>query len=227
MSRRRSFTYTSISLIHVTNQVMSSSNSNLHAVILAGGKGSRMGDQDKPLIELKNKPLIEWGLQRIKDQVGTVVISVNHNAEKYEHLKLDLVSDEYEEYSGPLVGIVSAMEWINAQEKPPIAILCIPADVPFFPEDLVAKLWGEFSQNPCDVVWCECDKQVQPLFSIWSLSCKDKLKEAISKGLFGPKLAMPYLSNRLITIEPESALDFININDRETLESVQEMIKSG
>lgn len=186
-----------------------------------------MGDQDKPLLELNNTPLIEWGLQRIKDQVARVVISVNHNREKYEYLNLDLVGDEFEKYQGPLVGIVSAMEWIIAKEETPTALLCIPADVPFFPNNLVSVLWDEFTHNSCDVIWCQCEKQIQPLFSIWSLNCKDKLQEALSKGLFGPKLVMPFVSNHLITIEPDSDLDFLNINDRETLESVQEMIKSS
>ena len=118
------------------------------------------------------------------------------------------------------------MEWIenNVLTERPEALLCIPADVPFFPEDLISKLWKAYSKEECDVVWCQCDDQVQPLFSIWSLSCRDKLKRAIGEGLYGPKLIMDRLRNRLITVKRESELEFLNINDQESLKIAQEMI---
>lgn len=200
----------------------------LYAVILAGGKGARMGNMDKPLIVLENKPLIEWGLQRIQGQVAKTVISVNHNFDRYEYLNLDLVVDSCDQYKGPLVGIYSAIRWIqkNVKTDIPSALLCIPADVPFFPKDLISILWDQFASSNYDVAWCQCDGQIQPLFSIWSLSCRDKLKEAIAGGLFGPKLVIPSLNNRLVSIEKESDLDFLNINDSESLKSVQKMINS-
>ena len=198
----------------------------LFAVILAGGKGSRIEDPDKPLIKLSSTPLIELCLQKIQDKVAQVVLSINHNPEKYIHLNLPLIPDARDSYQGPLIGIYSAMEWIenNVLTERPEALLCIPADVPFFPEDLISKLWKAYSEEECDVVWCQCDDQVQPLFSIWSLSCRDKLKRAIGEGLYGPKLIMDRLRNRLITVKRESELEFLNINDQESLKIAQEMI---
>ena len=85
----------------------------LFAVILAGGKGSRIEDPDKPLIKLSSTPLIELCLQKIQDKVAQVVLSINHNPEKYIHLNLPLIPDARDSYQGPLIGIYSAMEWIE------------------------------------------------------------------------------------------------------------------
>jgi len=197
----------------------------LFAVILAGGKGSRIENPDKPLIKLSGTSLIERCLQNIQAEVAQVVLSINHNPEKYIHLNLPLIPDTRDRYQGPLIGIYSAMEWVESNDftERPEALLCIPADVPFFPEGLINRLWQAYSKEECDVVWCQCDGQVQPLFSIWSLSCRDKLKRAIDEGLYGPKLIMGRLRNRLITVKRESKLEFLNINDQASLRVAQEM----
>ena len=201
----------------------------LFAVILAGGKGSRIENPDKPLIKLSSTPLIELCLQKIQDKVAQVVLSINHNPEKYIHLNLPLIPDARDSYQGPLIGIYSAMVWIQNHEfaERPEALLCIPADVPFYPEDLISRLWQAYTKEKYDVVWCQCDGQSQPLFSIWSLSCKDKLEGAINEGLYGPKLVMARLKNRLITVKRESELEFLNINDQKSLDASQGMINSG
>ena len=201
---------------------------NLYAVILAGGKGTRMRNEDKPLIQLNEKPLIQWAVQKIQNHVGKVIISANHNLDRYQYLQLDLVSDIYEKYKGPLVGIYSAMKWIqnNVTEAPPSALLCIPGDVPFFPNDLISKLWEEFSKTNCEVVSCESDGQIQPLFSIWSLSSTEKLYSAINRGLFGPKLVLPLLDSRVISVTKASEVEFFNVNNQESLKYLQKLINS-
>lgn len=187
-----------------------------------------MENLNKPLVKLSNTPLIEWSLQRIQHAVSQVVLSVNHNQDDYRYLNLPLIADAENNYQGPLIGIHSAMRWILEDQatKLPDALLCVPGDVPFFPEKLIPQLWQEFVTNHCEVVYCECDNQVQPLFSIWSLSCVDLIEEAIGDGLYGPKLVMPRLNSQLIKVQRDSDLDFFNINDEESLETVQKMINS-
>jgi len=203
---------------------------NLTAVILAGGKGTRIDDEDKPLLKLGHQSLIEWVLEKIQPQVNRVMLSVNHNSARYSFLNMPVISDSAAKYSGPLAGIAAAMDALatNSANSPASshALLCVPADVPFFPPTLVEELWREFESHPCDVVWCECENQVQPLFSIWSLACKQVLDKALAKGVYGPKLIMPELNNRLLRIDPTSPWDFLNINDTESLKTAQKAINS-
>ena len=195
------------------------------AVILAGGRATRMDYLDKPLENLCNKPLIEWTLEALQGHEVYVMISANHNTKKYEYLQLPIVNDIYSRYCGPLIGIYSAMVWIEANLiDPPQKLLCLPGDVPIFPPTLIHRLLDEFNSSSDEVAWTECDGQVQPLFSIWSLASKNKLKDAIAKGIYGPKRAMPMLKNKLVQIERTSPLDFQNINDQDSLNYVQKTI---
>ena len=195
------------------------------AVILAGGRATRMGYLDKPLENLSDKPLIEWTLEALQKHAANVVISANHNTKKYEYLQLPIVNDISNRYCGPLIGIYSAMVWIEANLiDPPQKLLCLPGDVPIFPSTLIHRLLDEFNYRTDEVAWTECDGQVQPLFSIWSLASKNALKTAIANGIYGPKLAMPMLKNKLVSIERTSPLDFQNINDQDSLNYAQKTI---
>ena len=195
------------------------------AVILAGGRATRMGYLDKPLENLSDKPLIEWTLEALQKHAAHVIISANHNTKKYEYLQLPIVNDICNRYCGPLIGIYSAMVWIEANLiDPPQKLLCLPGDVPIFPSTLIRRLLDEFNYRTDEVAWTECDGQVQPLFSIWSLASKNALKTAIANGIYGPKLAMPMLKNKLVRIERTSPLDFQNINDQDSLNYAQKTI---
>lgn len=200
---------------------------NLCAVILAGGKGTRIENEDKPLIQFGHQTLVQWVLEKVEPNVAQTTLSVNHNLAHYEFLDLPLITDCVSQYRGPLAGIFSAMKWIENSEASESysALVCLPADVPVFPDQLITQLWIEFEQNPCDVVYCIVDGQIQPLFSIWSLDCKDKIESALKAGLNGPKLLIPELKNRALRVEPKSQLDFLNINDTKSLKAAQELIK--
>ena len=204
---------------------MAIKNHSIAAVILAGGRATRMDYLDKPLENLSDKPLIEWTLEALQKHAAYAIISANHNTKKYEYLQLPIVNDISNRYCGPLIGIYSAMVWIEANLiDPPQKLLCLPGDVPIFPSILIHRLLDEFNNSTDEVAWTECDGQVQPLFSIWSLASKNVLKAAITRGIYGPKLAMPMLKNKLVRIERTSPLDFQNINDQDTLNYVQKTI---
>ncbi len=58
---------------------------NVTAVILAGGKGRRMDGKDKGLVELANRPLVEYVIDAIKPQAETIRLNANSNQEQYSH----------------------------------------------------------------------------------------------------------------------------------------------
>jgi len=196
------------------------------AVILAGGKASRMNYQDKALLNLHKKPLIEHVIAKIQPQVGEILVSVNHNPQLYEYLELPLIPDLRNEYAGPLVGIYSAMHWLlDRKERNQIKYLaCFAADAPSFPDNLVTRLASALPENNCQFAYCVCNGQIQPLFSFWSLHAFKSIEQALDKGMFGPKL----LISQLDTIEVEIPLDepgyFFNINSTESLDQAEKLI---
>lgn len=103
------------------------------AVVLCGGAGARLGGADKPLLELAGKPLLGHVLARLAPQVATVVLACA-DARTYQRFGHRMVVDDAPR-QGPLGGIVSALgavatEWVCTS----------PADTPFLPTNLVAKL---------------------------------------------------------------------------------------
>ena len=80
------------------------------AVILAGGKGSRLGGQDKGLVNYKDKKLIQHVLDRIEPQVGDIIINANRNQDDYAKFDYPVISDELSDFQGPLAGFLTGMK---------------------------------------------------------------------------------------------------------------------
>lgn len=105
------------------------------AVILAGGRGTRMGGVDKGLIEYRHRPLIEWTLQTIRPQVSEVLISANRNIDVYALYGCRVVQDAIPDFPGPLAGVLAAMDAVNTPW-----LLVVPCDSPHLPANLALNL---------------------------------------------------------------------------------------
>ncbi|MEQ8313765.1 MAG: molybdenum cofactor guanylyltransferase MobA [Gammaproteobacteria bacterium] len=195
-----------------------------YGVILAGGRGSRMGLVDKPLLDLGGTPLIQWVVTRAQPQVRQLLLCVNRNPERYQFLNLDQFGDYSNPYAGPLLGIVSAMRQLakTAQDQQQL-LACFPADVPWFPSDIVARLISQMQQEDSDVAVVQEGEQLQPLFSVWKISLRTELEKAVSEGLFGPKLVLPRLNTSVLQVD-SSKQEFFNINTHDDLAKAQEVI---
>ena len=182
--------------------------------ILAGGNASRMRFVEKPLAKLGGKPLIQWVLSETFQHVSQIVINVNKNQSKYRKFGCTVIPDETHSHSGPLIGILSGLNFITKDKsrKTPHYLLCLPGDVPFFPKQLISRLVSEMASDPCDVVLTKSNGQIQPLFSLWSVTAKKEIYDGVKRGLRGPLQVMSHLNNKVISIDSESQLEFLNIN---------------
>src|SRR5437773_11308272 len=78
-------------------------------VILAGGRGSRMGGEDKGFVALNGSPMVAHVVTRLRPQVGDLVISANRNQDRYRSFGARVVPDLIGGYQGPLAGIAAAL----------------------------------------------------------------------------------------------------------------------
>ena len=108
---------------------------NTSAVILAGGRGRRVGGKDKGLLIWGKEPLIQHIYKRIEPQVNQVIVSCNRNFDQYKNLVDVFVPDDRDGYCGPLAGIEAACNLIPSDYA-----IVIPCDAPSLPLDLVARL---------------------------------------------------------------------------------------
>ena len=105
-------------------------------LLLAGGRGSRMGGVDKGWLMLHGRPLAQHVLQRLRPQVGALLISANRHLEDYAALGAPVLRDpEDAAYAGPLAGIAAGL---RACATP--WLLSAPCDSPFLPADLAQRL---------------------------------------------------------------------------------------
>ncbi|MBB3998209.1 molybdenum cofactor guanylyltransferase [Aureimonas pseudogalii] len=138
----------------------------LFAVVLAGGRGSRMGSAiPKPLIEIGGRPLIERVLDVVRLRADGTVISTNA-PESFAHLGLPAIADEEPDFAGPLAGLVAAARWFAAREERPFHLLSVAGDTPFLPADLVARL-ADGAEDDAVAVAAQAG-HVHPIVALWS-----------------------------------------------------------
>jgi molybdenum cofactor guanylyltransferase len=104
-------------------------------LILAGGKGQRVGNRDKGLILLKGKPLIAHVSDRLLPQVGELLISCNRNFSRYKNFSAQTVTDTRRDFQGPLAGMEAAYPYIRTE-----FLVVVGCDIPHLPPDLARRL---------------------------------------------------------------------------------------
>ena len=106
-------------------------------VILAGGRGSRMGGVDKGLQNFNGVPLALHTLMRLSPQVGEIMVNANRNLAAYEAFGAPVWPDSTTlgDYAGPLAGFITGLERCETPY-----LLTVPCDTPLFPLDLAQRL---------------------------------------------------------------------------------------
>jgi molybdopterin-guanine dinucleotide biosynthesis protein A len=151
-------------------------------VILAGGRGSRMGGIDKGLQNFNGMPLALAALMRLSPQVGQVMINANRNLGAYESFGVPVWPDVLPDYAGPLAGFLTALEHC---ETPWLAT--VPCDTPLFPHDLVERLAKAAHEQDAEIAMAaarEEDGQLrtQPVFCLLRVELLESLVRFTHEG---------------------------------------------
>lgn len=151
------------------------------AVILAGGKGRRLGGQDKGLVHYKNKPLIEHIIESIQPQVATILINANRNQETYMGYGFPVINDELSDYQGPLAGFATAMKTVNTSH-----IITLPCDGPLFPENLVSRMLDALENASIasldTIIVAHNGERLQPVYALIPIMLIDSLEHFLKEG---------------------------------------------
>lgn len=116
---------------------MASSAEAIGAVVLAGGRATRLEGVDKGLVQLAGRPLLAHVLARLAGTVAGVAVSANRNLDAYAGFGYAVVRDASDDYPGPLAGLLAAAPLLDTPW-----LLCVPCDTPFLPTDLAARLYA-------------------------------------------------------------------------------------
>jgi molybdopterin-guanine dinucleotide biosynthesis protein A len=145
-------------------------------LVLAGGRGSRLGGVDKGLVEWRGRPLVAHAIERLAPQVDRVLISANRNREPYEAFGHPVIADSLADYAGPLAGLQAGLA---ACTTPLLAT--VPCDAPGLPFDLVARLLAALEADNASVAVAQTQGKFQPTF----LLCRRELSAALDAWLAG------------------------------------------
>lgn len=151
-------------------------------VVLAGGLGRRMGGMDKSLLLLNGRPLLSHGLDRLAPQCDRLVINANGDPSRFAAFGLPVLPDPMPEHLGPLAGILAALEWA-ASHRPEIEwVLSAPADTPFLPVDLVARLHEARAASRARWACAASGSRMHYAVALWPVDLKDDLRHALMAG---------------------------------------------
>ncbi len=188
-------------------QTMMIDKNQITAVILSGGKGSRLGGQDKGLVYYQNKLLIQHVLDKIIPQVGHIIINANRNQEKYATLGYPVISDELHDFQGPLAGFLTGMRSCKTDY-----ILTLPCDGPDLPNDLVSRLINEAKEN--NIVVAHDGERLQPVYALIPTSLIKSLEDFLANG--DRKIDLWYAQNPMAIADFSDKPEvFFNINTEE------------
>lgn len=154
-------------------------------MVLAGGRGSRMGGVDKGLQAFRGVPLALYTLLRLQQQVGSVMVNANRNLAAYEAFGVPVWPDAESDYAGPLSGFLTGLERCETPW-----LLTVPCDTPRFPADLAARLAAAADAQGAEIAMAmapdseapDAGLRPQPVFCLLRADLRDSLERFIAEG---------------------------------------------
>ena len=198
--------------------------SDITAVVLAGGRGSRMGGVDKGLQNFNGMPLALYTLMRLQPQVGQLMVIANRNLAAYEAFGAPVWPDGLSDYAGPLAGFLTALERCETQW-----LLTAPCDTPLFPADLAQRLARAAGDAGAEIAMAaarEEDGQLrpQPVFCLMRHELLESLAQYTGNG--GRKIDTWTAQHRTIVVPFDAPGDdpraFFNANTLAELHQLEQ-----
>lgn len=187
-------------------------------LILAGGRGSRMGNVDKGLQPFRGTTMAQHVLERLAPQVGSIMINANRNLEAWRAFEVPVWPDETPDFAGPLAGLEAGLRHCATPW-----LLAAPCDSPFLPPDLAERLAAAVEAGDADLAFAVTREpgmrpQPHPVFCLVKASRLPVLSQYLAEG--GRRVDGWYKELKAVEVLFEDADAFRNINTREELQDL-------
>jgi molybdopterin-guanine dinucleotide biosynthesis protein A len=191
-----------------------SGSSRVTGLILAGGRGSRMGNIEKGLQPFRNLSMIAHVMQRLEPQVGHMMISANQEIAAYRQFGAPVYPDQFQGYVGPLAGMHTGLMHCTAEY-----LAVVPCDSPFLPMDLVARMLHAIQSKNADMAIAVTGEgaaqKLHPVFCLLKISVLPHLTAYLGNG--GRKVQEWAASLKCTQVFFTEGAAFRNINTLEDL----------
>ena len=193
----------------------------ISGLILAGGRGSRMGHVDKGLQTFRGVSMAAHVIERLAPQVGAIAINANQNLDQYAAFNVPVWPDDLQGFEGPMAGLATGLRRCTNDY-----LVTAPCDSPFLPTDLVERLSAALEANGADLALAETEEaddngqlrvQPHPVFALVKKSALPHLANFLATG--GRRMDGWYGSIKVARVRFDDASAFRNIN---TLRELQQ-----
>ena len=190
----------------------------ISAIILSGGRATRMNSVDKGLIQLQQKPLVAHVIARLKPQVDEILINANREIMQYEAFGLPVLQDENMVFLGPLAGFS-----LGLQHGKHDYVLTVPCDSPLLPLDLAQRLMAALLERLADIVVASSDSNAHPVFCLMRKTVLPSLMDYLAKD--NRKVSTWQKSLRYVEVDFQKSADaFVNLNTFEDLAGLEQRL---
>ncbi len=149
--------------------------SRIAAVILAGGRGERLGGANKALLEIGGRPLIDR-LRNIVAGHAPLLLAIGRTPFAVDGMTP--IADLDADYAGPLAGVAAAVDSLGGTDVE--FLLSLAVDTPFFPADFVARALPLLDAAPA--VIAAFGAQDYPTNGLWRLAAIRTLADEVRAG---------------------------------------------
>ncbi len=150
-------------------------------VLLAGGQSRRMGGGDKCLRPLAGRTLLARIVDRVRPQVGALLLNANGDPARFADFGLPVASDAVAGFAGPLAGVLTGLEWAEANAPGCDWVASFACDAPFLPADLVARLAAAVALSGADMGCAASGGRDHPVFGLWPVRLAADLRRALTQ----------------------------------------------
>ena len=187
------------------------------ALILAGGRGSRMGSVDKGLQLFAGKPMVAHVLERIAPQADEIIINANRSINEYAAFGHRVIADAIDGFAGPLAGLHAGLTQVTTP-----LIVTAPCDSPFLPMDLVARLLLAMEKEHADLAVAKTFDQVHPVFCLVKRDVEPHLRAFLETGQ--RKIDKWYATLNVVEVQfDDQEAAFANINTEDELRALESL----
>jgi len=156
---------------------MTDERAKITGVVLAGGRGRRMGGVDKGLMEYRGRALVAYALDALKQVAGTVLINANRNLEAYAGFDVPVITDQTDSFDGPLAGLLSAMRATHTEY-----VLTVPCDSPWVNGELLGRLWLKLQNEAAEICVAHDGERMQSVCLIAQRNLAGDLEAYLASG---------------------------------------------
>ena len=199
---------------------------NILAVVLAGGKSKRFGE-DKNYAKLGDKTLLEHVLFKINNKFPETLVVANDILEIQKPINITVIPDCLNDL-GPLAGVLSSMKWIKKNQKPYQWVATFPSDTPFFEISIIDEYEKKIKSNESSLYFVKSNNKRHNIFGLWSIDLLETLENDLTTNDYrkveewANKIGVKTIDVKTKKFDP-----FFNINTKEDLIEAKKMLNKN